>query len=81
MWPDLKFAFITLQYEQELNSLRQQLLDAEARLQEAEQHLKNQNGREEELRKEWQTKLEESEQQLKAQQAEKDQQMKSIIQR
>ncbi|XP_013413034.1 ras GTPase-activating protein nGAP isoform X4 [Lingula anatina] len=70
-----------IEYEHELNHLRQQLFEAERRLREAEEQLSGHAEHDQQVAQEWQKKLEESEEKLRQQQAEKDQQMKNIIQR
>ncbi|XP_052223536.1 disabled homolog 2-interacting protein-like isoform X5 [Dreissena polymorpha] len=64
------------EYEQEVTVLKQQLLEAQERLKQAEERLQEQ-----ETDTEWQHRLRESEERMRRQQAEKDDQMKTIIQR
>ena len=92
--------FCRLQYELEVNLLKQQLQEAQARLRLAEERLADNPfstdalGSQEVGRRDstgggaggagdaaWQSRLEESEERMRRQQAEKDDQMKNIIQR
>lgn len=66
------------QYEQEVHILRQQLLEAQERLQQTEIRLLDHEVDTQKLMDEWQYRLVESEEKMKRQQAEKDEQMKAI---
>ena len=70
-----------MQYENEVHLLRQQLVEAQVRLQSAEMRLMDHEVETHQLMEEWQSRLAESEQRIRQQQAEKDGQMKSIIER
>lgn len=69
------------EYEHEVHLLRQQLVEAQVRLQGAEMRLMDHEVDTHHLMEEWQSRLAESEQRIRQQQAEKDDQMKSIIER
>ncbi|KAK7478507.1 hypothetical protein BaRGS_00030266, partial [Batillaria attramentaria] len=69
------------EYENEVHLLRQQLVEAQVRLQGAEMRLMDHEVETHHLMEEWQSRLAESEQRIRKQQAEKDDQMKSIIER
>ncbi|KAL8558159.1 hypothetical protein ACOMHN_035464 [Nucella lapillus] len=69
------------EYENEVHVLRQQLVEAQMRLQSAEMRLMDHEVDTHSLMEEWQSRLAESEQRIRQQQAEKDGQMKSIIER
>ncbi|CAG5133799.1 unnamed protein product, partial [Candidula unifasciata] len=66
------------EYEQEVHVLRQQLLEAQERLQQTEIRLLDHEMETHKLMDEWQYRLVESEEKMKRQQAEKDEQMKAI---
>lgn len=70
-----------LQYETEVNVLKQQLEEAQERLKMAEERLVDHETETYQLSYDWQTRLTESEERMKKQQAEKDDQMKTIIHR
>ncbi|XP_069121628.1 ras GTPase-activating protein nGAP-like isoform X2 [Argopecten irradians] len=69
------------EYEQEVEVLKQQVADAQRRLQNAEKMLQEQQSGTHLLVEDWQLRLEESEERMKKQQTDKDDQMKHIIQR
>ncbi|KAL8562892.1 hypothetical protein ACOMHN_004584 [Nucella lapillus] len=69
------------EYEGEVHVLRQQLMEAQVRLQSAEMRLMEHEVDTHSLMEDWQSRLAESEQRIRQQQAEKDGQMKSIIER
>lgn len=69
------------QYEQEVTLLKQQLYEAQQRLQFAEEKLYKHEADSHEVMEDWQFRLEESEERMRRQQAEKDDQMKNIITR
>ncbi|XP_033727223.1 disabled homolog 2-interacting protein-like isoform X9 [Pecten maximus] len=69
------------EYEQEVEVLKQQVADAQRRLQNAEKMLQEQQSGTHLLVEDWQLRLEESEERMKKQQTDKDDQMKNIIQR
>ncbi|XP_021361537.1 disabled homolog 2-interacting protein-like isoform X7 [Mizuhopecten yessoensis] len=69
------------EYEQEVEVLKQQVVDAQRRLQTAEKMLQEQQSGTNLLVEDWQLRLEESEERMKKQQNDKDDQMKHIIQR
>lgn len=69
------------QYEQEVTLLKQQLYEAQQRLQSAEEKLYKHEADSHEVMEDWQFRLEESEERMRRQQAEKDDQMKNIITR
>ncbi|XP_076436636.1 uncharacterized protein LOC143276119 isoform X3 [Babylonia areolata] len=69
------------EYENEVHVLRQQLMEAQVRLQSAEMRLMEHEVDTHQLMEDWQSRLAESEQRIRQQQAEKDGQMKSIIER
>ncbi|XP_070176912.1 ras GTPase-activating protein nGAP-like isoform X3 [Littorina saxatilis] len=69
------------EYENEVHVLRQQLVEAQVRLQSAEMRLMDHEVETHQLMEDWQSRLAESEQRIRQQQAEKDGQMKSIIER
>ncbi|ESO98887.1 hypothetical protein LOTGIDRAFT_114108, partial [Lottia gigantea] len=68
-------------YEQEVHLLRQQLAEAQVVLNQAEVRLSEHELTTTQVAREWQSRLMESEERMRQQQAEKDNQMKSIIQR
>jgi hypothetical protein len=70
-----------LQYESEVSVLKQQLEEAQQRLRMAEERLHDHESETSKIASEWQVRLEESEERMRKQQAEKDGQMKNIIQR
>lgn len=61
--------------------MKQQLAEAQVRLQTAEKLLEDNETGTQQVVQEWQYRLEESEERMRQQQAEKDDQMKNIIQR
>ncbi|KAL4218593.1 DAB2 interacting protein [Mactra antiquata] len=69
------------EYETEVNVLKQQLQEAQNRLKLAEDRLHEHESETHMIASEWQIRLEESEERMRKQQAEKDDQMKNIIQR
>ncbi|XP_052719192.1 disabled homolog 2-interacting protein-like isoform X8 [Crassostrea angulata] len=69
------------EYEQEVTLLKQQLYEAQQRLQFAEEKLYKHEADSHEVMEDWQFRLEESEERMRRQQAEKDDQMKNIITR
>ncbi|KAJ8321310.1 hypothetical protein KUTeg_001168 [Tegillarca granosa] len=69
------------EYEQEVSILKQQLVEAQKNLAEAELRLKEHESGTHQVVEDWQCRLEESEERMRKQQAEKDGQMKHIIQR
>ncbi|XP_062571826.1 ras GTPase-activating protein nGAP-like isoform X9 [Saccostrea cucullata] len=69
------------EYEQEVALLKQQLYEAQQRLQYAEEKLYKHEADSEKVLEDWQCRLEESEERMRRQQAEKDDQMKHIITR
>ncbi|XP_064615899.1 ras GTPase-activating protein nGAP-like isoform X3 [Liolophura sinensis] len=69
------------EYEFEVVVLRQQLAEAQRRLQQAEARLADHEYGAEDILHEWRHKLEESEERMRRQQAEKDDHMKNIIHR
>ncbi|XP_011435119.3 ras GTPase-activating protein nGAP isoform X18 [Magallana gigas] len=69
------------EYEQEVTLLKQQLYEAQQRLQFAEEKLNKHEADSHEVMEDWQFRLEESEERMRRQQAEKDDQMKNIITR
>lgn len=72
---------VLFQYETEVNVLKQQLEEAQQRLKMAEERLHDHEKETTMIASEWQCRLEESEERMRKQQAEKDDQMKNIIQR
>ncbi|GFR95270.1 disabled-like protein 2-interacting protein [Elysia marginata] len=70
-----------LEYEQEVHVLRQQLLEAQGRLQSAEVRLLDHELETHRLMEEWRSRLAESQEQMRRQQQEKDGQMVSFMQR
>ena len=72
---------LPFQYEQELTLLTQQLAETQAMLAETQTRLLSEEQARSMIHQDWQSKLEFSEEKMKQQQQEKDQQMKSIIQR
>lgn len=64
-----------------MHVLRQQLLEAQGRLQQAEMRLLDHEVDTHQLMDEWQSRLVESEEKLRRQQAEKDEQMMDIVTR
>lgn len=64
-----------------MNVLKQQLIEAQQRLKLAEERLHDHESETQKIASEWQIRLEESEERMRKQQAEKDDQMKTIIQR
>ncbi|XP_053381615.1 ras GTPase-activating protein nGAP-like isoform X5 [Mercenaria mercenaria] len=68
------------EYETEVNVLKQQLEEAQERLKMAEERLHDHEKETSMIASEWQIRLEESEERMRKQQAEKDDQMKNIIQ-
>ncbi|GFO49047.1 ras GTPase-activating protein ngap-like isoform x9 [Plakobranchus ocellatus] len=70
-----------LEYEQEVHVLRQQLLEAQGRLQNAEVRLLDHELETHRLMEEWQSRLAESQEQMRRQQQEKDGQMVTFMQR
>ena len=70
-----------LQYEQELTLLTQQLAETQTMLAETQTRLNSEEQARGRLHQDWQSQLDHSEEKMKIQQQEKDQQMKSIIQR
>ena len=73
--------YFEFQYEHEVSILKQQLLEAQQRLQSAEKKLNEHESGTQILMEDWHNRLEESEERMRRQQAEKDDQMKHIIQR
>ncbi|XP_056010607.1 disabled homolog 2-interacting protein-like isoform X9 [Ostrea edulis] len=69
------------EYEQEVTVLKQQLFEAQQRLQFAEEKLNKHECDSQKVMEDWQYRLEESEERMRRQQAEKDDQMKHIITR
>lgn len=78
---DHTFVVVLFQYEQEVEVLKQQVADAQRRLQMAEKMLQEQESGTHQLVEDWQLRLEESEERMKKQQTDKDDQMKHIIKR
>jgi len=68
-----------IEYEAEVHVLRQQLLDAQERLQQADLKLLDHEENTHQLLGEWQNRLEESKLEMRRQQEEKDVQMKAIV--
>jgi len=68
-------------YEQELTLLTQQLAETQTMLAETQTRLNSEEQARGRLHQDWQSQLDHSEEKMKIQQQEKDQQMKSIIQR
>ncbi|XP_029649239.1 ras GTPase-activating protein nGAP isoform X5 [Octopus sinensis] len=69
------------EYEKEVSTLKKQLLEAQSRLHEAERMLFTQESGTQQMMQDWQQRLEESEERMRKQQAEKDDQIKTVIER
>ena len=81
-WPKLVwYEYPFFQYETEVTVLKQQLIEAQQQLNKAEVKLHQHEQGTNQLVSDWQLRLAESEERMRKQQAEKDDQMKNIIQR